>query len=221
MNTGTYLNGHAPQKQKLNWTVNNVHTHMYASRRQYICEILPTIRQKHLSNRPADVLNIRIEIIYGKLTCLYAFRINSRWLLYSKGIYWTRQNISWTIESYVLHILLSPLELCGFGLIQSKSKSNPFNLDLDWIWIQNFKWIWTWIWILKIMDLDLDMDLKLNEFGFGFGLGFLFLKMDFGFWIHKFFWIWIWIRISNWKWIWIWTWMSHCYGFGFGFGFTL
>ena len=30
------------------------------------------------------------------------------------------------------------LELCGFELIQSKSKSNPFNLDFDWIWIQNF-----------------------------------------------------------------------------------
>ena len=52
---------------------------------------------------------------------------------------------------------VNSVELHGFGLIQSKFKSNPFNLDLDlililsldWIgfWIQSISWIWTWIWI--------------------------------------------------------------------------
>ena len=39
------------------------------------------------------------------------------------------------------------VEMCGFGLIRSKSKSDPFNLDSDWIWICYFKWIWIWTWI--------------------------------------------------------------------------
>ena len=41
----------------------------------------------------------------------------------------------------------SQVEMCGFGLIRSKSKSDPFNLDSDWIWICYFKWIWIWTWI--------------------------------------------------------------------------
>ena len=72
-------------------------------------------------------------------------------------IHSTSKTFNYSIQSTKKELVVLIVELYGFGLIRSKSKSNPFYLDLDWIWIR----FWPWI------GLDFGF-----TFIFGFGLGF-------------------------------------------------